>query len=104
MATTIHKWRSPTPLPQIKNLVTIVYISDTQPQLPNGNLLLHAGDLFQSGSFAKIQAQPDWLNTQPHKHEVIIAGNHHLLLNPLFVNRFPERILERPGSSCSDLQ
>lgn len=46
----------------------------------------------------------DWLNTQPHKHKVIIAGNHHLLLDPLFVNRFPERILERQGSSCSDLQ
>ena len=87
--------------------ITIVCISDThttQPQLQDGDLLLHAGDLSQSGSFNEIQAQLDWLNAQPHKHKVVIGGNHDLLLDPVFVDGFPERIFERPGSSRSDLR
>lgn len=87
--------------------ITIVCISDThttQPELQDGDLLLHAGDLSQNGSFNEIQAQLDWLNAQPHKHKVVIGGNHDLLLDPVFVDGFPERIFERPGSSRSDLR
>jgi len=57
--------------------VTIVCIADThnqQPGLPNGNLLLHAGDLTQHGSFDELQAQLDWLNKQKYQFKVIIAG------------------------------
>ncbi|KFY19864.1 hypothetical protein V491_04157 [Pseudogymnoascus sp. VKM F-3775] len=107
LATTLYRWRKPTQLPQIVDPITIVCISDThttQPQLQEGDLLLHAGDLSQNGSFNEIQAQLDWLNTQPHKHKIVIGGNHDLLLDPVFVDRFPERIFERPGSRRSDLR
>ncbi|KFZ01027.1 hypothetical protein V501_10276 [Pseudogymnoascus sp. VKM F-4519 (FW-2642)] len=107
LAGTLYRWRTPISLPQLVEPITIVCISDThttQPKLQHGDLLLHAGDLSQNGSFNEIQAQLDWLNAQPHKHKVIIGGNHDLLLDPVFVDGFPERIFERPGSSRSDLR
>ncbi len=57
--------------------VAAVCVSDThnlQPQLPDGDLLLHAGDLTDAGTFKELQEQLDWLNKQPHIHKVVIAG------------------------------
>lgn len=92
---------SPGPSP-----IRIVCVSDThctQPGLPGGDVLLHAGDLTNKGSFEEIQAQLHWLNTLPHKHKVVIAGNHDVLLDPDYVARFPDRIYEGEGTSRSDL-
>jgi predicted phosphodiesterase len=44
---------------------------------------LHAGDLTQSGSLEELQSQIEWLDSQPHKFKVAIAGNHDLCLDPL---------------------
>ena len=63
----------------------VVCISDTHnrlPELPPGDLLIHAGDLSQSGTLSEIQATLDWLSRQPHRYKVVIAGNHELLLEP----------------------
>ncbi|MCJ1380431.1 hypothetical protein MMC17_003534 [Xylographa soralifera] len=87
--------------------IIVICISDThssRPVVPKGDLLLHAGDLTQSGSFKELQDQLDWLNTQPHKYKVVIGGNHDLLLDPAFTDSFPERIFEKPGSCRSDLK
>ncbi|EGX96671.1 phosphoesterase [Cordyceps militaris CM01] len=54
--------------------------SPLSPNVPDGDLLLHAGNLTVGGSFAKLQAQLDWLNTLPHRQKVVIAGNHDVLL------------------------
>jgi Icc-related predicted phosphoesterase len=59
----------------------IVCISDTHSyhrklSLPEGDVLIHAGDMTFRG---EADAQLDfitWLNEQPHRHKVIIAGNH----------------------------
>ncbi|KAI9848758.1 MAG: hypothetical protein M1837_006845 [Sclerophora amabilis] len=109
LATRLYEWRLPTETePELsEDSITIVCVSDThttRPILPHGDLLLHAGDLSETGSFDEIQAQLDWLNAQPHKHKVIIGGNHDLLLDLAFVDRFPERVFERPGASRSDLR
>lgn len=59
--------------------ITVVCISDTHnsvPDLPYGDLLIHAGDLTRGGTSEEIQAQLDSLNAQPHMHKVVIAGNH----------------------------
>ncbi|KAL8648816.1 MAG: hypothetical protein Q9210_004771 [Variospora velana] len=85
--------RRPSFLPSIK-LINIVCISDThgtQPPIPPGDLLLHAGDLSQWGTFAEIQAQLDWLSAQPHEYKVLIAGNHDLLLDSDFQLKRPLR-------------
>lgn len=68
--------------------VRIVCISDTHcltvdsSRIPNGHLLIHAGDLTNAGTPSEIQAQIDWLNSLPHQHKVAIAGNHDTLLDP----------------------
>lgn len=57
----------------------LVLISDThltRPQLPDGDVLVHAGDLTIGGSLPELKDATDWLNKQPHKHKVAIAGNH----------------------------
>ena len=59
--------------------IRVVCISDTHNNtqiLPDGDLLIHAGDLTSGGSIAEIQNQLDWLKQQPHPEKVVIAGNH----------------------------
>lgn len=65
--------------------LTLVCISDTHSktkELPPGDLLIHAGDLTNAGTVAELQAQIDWLDSQPHTHKVAIAGNHDTFLDP----------------------
>ncbi|KAH8697829.1 putative phosphoesterase [Talaromyces proteolyticus] len=86
---------------------TICCISDThnsKPSLPDGDVLLHAGDLSQYGTFDEIQAQIKWLDLQPHKHKIVIAGNHDLILDQSFVNTHPYREIGKPGKTRQDLQ
>ncbi|KAK7988235.1 hypothetical protein PG989_008550 [Apiospora arundinis] len=74
--------------------VRVVCISDThnnQPLLPPGDVLIHAGDLTESGSFDEMQAGLTWLSSQPHKHKIYVAGNHDVLLDESFLMRYPER-------------
>ncbi|RMZ80971.1 hypothetical protein DV738_g2349, partial [Chaetothyriales sp. CBS 135597] len=76
-----------------------------KPELPRGHVLLHAGDLSQYGLFDEIQAQLDWLNSQPHLHKIIVPGNHDLLLDPDFVKTHPDRELDSiPGKRYRDLR
>ncbi|KAL8880356.1 MAG: hypothetical protein Q9198_002216 [Flavoplaca austrocitrina] len=91
----------PQPPPPIKP-IDVVCISDThgtQPILPQGHLLLHAGDLTQRGTFSEIQAQLTWLSAQPHAHKVVIAGNHDLLLDASFRTKHPGRWTEAKSSA-----
>ena len=65
------------------NPVKVVCISDThnaKPEIPDGDLLLHAGDLTQSGRLQEVSEVLDWLRTLPHPHKVIIGGNHDFAL------------------------
>ena len=64
--------------------IKVVCVSDTHnqtPALPDGDLLVHAGDLTERGTFAEMQTQLDWLNQQPHLRKVVIAGNHDRILD-----------------------
>lgn len=73
----------------------------TQPRLPKGDLLLHAGDLTQWGTFGELQAHLTWLAQQPHKHKVVIAGNHDLILDPDFQWHYPEKWKQALGSAST---
>jgi Icc-related predicted phosphoesterase len=59
----------------------IVLISDThtfhkQVKIPECDVLIHAGDMGLEGTFWEINKCLHWLNNQPAKHIVAIAGNH----------------------------
>jgi len=70
--------------------ISIVCISDThnsQPELPDRDILIHAGDLTEGGTLSELQATLDWLHSQPHRHKIVIAGNHDLLLDSAYGNK-----------------
>ena len=59
----------------------IVCISDTHGQeadlkIPDGDMLIHAGDLTLRGTALQINQSLDYFAKLPHKYKVIIAGNH----------------------------
>ena len=49
--------------------------------IPDGDVLLHTGDFTYKKSKGLNQMEQviqfnDWLGTLPHKHKIVIAGNH----------------------------
>jgi predicted MPP superfamily phosphohydrolase len=76
---------SPFKPPQHKPPIRVVCISDTHtstPNVPAGDLLVHAGDLTNAGNVEEIQAQIDWLDSLPHRYKIFIAGNHDSFFDP----------------------
>lgn len=75
----------PQPKPPVLAL-KIVCISDTHclktSDIPDGDLLVHAGDLANMGSAEEIQTQINWLDSLTHERKVVIAGNHDRHLDP----------------------
>ena len=71
--------------PRNKPHVRVVCISDTHSNttaVPNGDVLIHAGDMTNSGTVEDIQAQLDWIASLPHKEKIVIAGNHDNYFDP----------------------
>lgn len=59
----------------------VVAISDTHTferhlAVPDGDVLIHAGDFTISGDVFEVSEFAEWLEKQPHKHKIIVAGNH----------------------------
>lgn len=59
----------------------LVCISDTHTDharlvLPPGDALLHGGDWSLRGSRREVLAGLDWMAAAPHRHKILIAGNH----------------------------
>jgi len=61
--------------------VKIICISDTHGDhesvsLPDGDVLVHAGDITAHGSRDDFLAFVEWFSNQPHTHKIFIGGNH----------------------------
>lgn len=59
----------------------LVFISDTHGKhdeldIPQGDVLVHCGDMTGRDSVAEVSRFSHWFRSQPHRHKVIIAGNH----------------------------
>lgn len=59
----------------------IVCISDTHGlhdslTIPDGDVLVHAGDFTSNGKANQVHAFADWLHGLPHANKVVIPGNH----------------------------
>eukprot|EP00164_Ancoracysta_twista_P002234 GFYU01002952.1.p1 GENE.GFYU01002952.1~~GFYU01002952.1.p1 ORF type:complete len:240 (+),score=43.77 GFYU01002952.1:70-789(+) len=67
------------PLPKLGTRV--VCISDThnlhrQMEIPDGDILIHAGDFTLYGKEEHARDFNEWLGTLPHKHKIVVNGNH----------------------------
>jgi len=59
----------------------IVAISDTHNlhrkiRIPDGDVLVHAGDISMEGDLRDVEAFDAFLGTLPHRHKIVICGNH----------------------------
>lgn len=65
------------------------------PEIPDADILIHAGDLTYYGDSDEIRAALEWLQSLPHKRKIFVAGNHDMLFEEipqkarLILNEFP---------------
>jgi|SRR5581483_612319 len=62
----------------------LVALSDTHNQhnnieVPNGDILVHAGDISYQGRFQEIAVFIKWFAAQPHPIKILVPGNHDFL-------------------------
>lgn len=77
----------------------IVAISDSHGQhsslkLPDGDLLLHAGDISSGGTRDQVLSFLDWFAQQDYEHKILIAGNHDFFFERASVQEIEELIPE----------
>jgi len=70
----------------------IVCISDTHSFddfiLPDGDILIHAGDLTRTGKYEELEQVLRWLKTLTEfRLKIIIAGNHDITLDKTFYEK-----------------
>lgn len=66
----------PNPTPLLRK-TRIVCISDTHnqtPKLPKGDVLIHAGDLTNQGSFSELRKTAAWLENAEFEAKIVVAG------------------------------
>jgi hypothetical protein len=59
----------------------IVCLSDAhnhhaRVSIPHGDVIVHAGELSDTGSVQEVTAAMSWFGRLPHRHKIFIAGNH----------------------------
>jgi Icc-related predicted phosphoesterase len=75
----------------------IVCLSDThncneQIAVPDGDILIHAGDATIRGTIDEIVLFNEWFFNLPHRHKIFVAGNHDWLFETS--NRFARTLLD----------
>ncbi len=87
----------------------IVFISDTHGRhedvkLPQGDVLIHAGDISRTGKSVEVEAFLKWLSHQTHKYKILIAGNHDWYFESnskiMIDSRMPDNIIYLNDSGC----
>lgn len=71
-------------------MTRIVAISDTHTlhdriNVPDGNILVHAGDFCGRGEVTDLRRFIDWFYRQRHAHKVFISGNHDVCMETMGV-------------------
>lgn len=60
--------------------------------IPDGDVLVHAGDITMNGEVETILDFVRWLVELPHAHKVIVPGNHDRCLDHAYPFPFPNRV------------
>lgn len=87
------------PKPEVpENKIRIVCMSDTHSlthhikfDIPDGDILIHAGDFTKCGKLDEVVEFNEWIGTLPHKHKIVIAGNHELSFDNTFTHPFQSK-------------
>ncbi|KAK5046947.1 hypothetical protein LTR84_007301 [Exophiala bonariae] len=89
--------------------IRIVCISDTHnqtPKLPPGDILIHAGDFSNQGTFSELQKTVKWLRQAQFRVKILVCGNHDVTCDIPFYEqhggRFHNKKIEDP-QRCIDL-
>lgn len=63
-------------------MLRIVAVADTHTferdlgPLPEADVLVHAGDMLRFGTLEELEPVADWIRGEPHRHKIVVAGNH----------------------------
>lgn len=85
--------------------VRFVCISDTHNQtlrLPKGDVLIHAGDLTNQGSFSELSKTVHWLEKTDFEAKIIVAGNHDVTLDEDFYAEYGSYFHNQSPQAVSD--
>ncbi|KAK4938737.1 hypothetical protein LTR10_020840 [Elasticomyces elasticus] len=89
----------------------VVCISDTHnqtPKLPAGDILIHAGDLTNQGTYSELKKATKWLQQADFKVKIVISGNHDITCDIPFYQEhgryFHNQDLEDPQRCIALLQ
>ena len=86
---------------KVPGTVRLVLVSDTHghhlceahghkhasPSIPDGDVLIHAGDFTSTGREGEVRDFNTWLGALPHQTKIVIAGNHDLTFD---LENYPE--------------
>jgi len=76
----------------------LVCLSDTHNfhhdiAIPDGDILIHAGDCTDGGTRNETENFLKWLSNQPHTHKILVPGNHDFYFEkPEQIGKVPENI------------
>lgn len=64
-----------------RDVTRLVILSDTHGKhgelsVPDGDVLIHAGDMSRLGELVEIEEFDRFLAGLPHRHKIVVAGNH----------------------------
>lgn len=90
------------PNPVVPNKVRVVCMSDTHSltgnikfEIPDGDIFIHAGDFTRCGRLDEVNDFNKWIGELPHKHKIVIAGNHELSFDKTFTHPFQNNSHDR---------
>lgn len=78
-------------------IVALADVHNQKPVLPEGDMLVIAGDLTGHGNLRELARFAAWLRKQPHRHKVLIAGNHDFCLQKWSEQQEAENMLGGEG-------
>lgn len=99
------RWRTLTaPEGNILPHLRFVAISDTHSlhhrmrEIPKGDVLIHAGDFTLFADDEQVADFNHWLGTLPHKHKLVIAGNHDFLFDDQWIAKAENKAFWEKGT------
>lgn len=88
----------------------LVILSDTHTRhrdvtIPNGDILIHAGDISSRGRIFEVDDFLDWFSELPHTYKIFIAGNHDFYFErqdeEKILAKIPSNVIYLNDSGCT---